>query len=354
MAEDDSERTEAPSGKRRDDARKRGQVVHSREITSAALLLGAAWGLSKMGSDIIQGSQGVITRSWSSFSTAPMTSEGLYHLLILSVKDSLMIIVPIILLLTVVAVMSVVVQHGWLWTTEPLEPKWSRVDPLAGLGRIFSARAAVELVKTILKVLALGWVLYLSVRDEIPQILVSLQNEPTQLLSIGGAMLFRLVLTVSLVVGLISVGDYGYQWWENEKGLRMSRKELKDEAKDMDGNPLIKARIRSIQREMARKRMMAEVPKAEVIITNPTHLSVALMYKPEKAAAPVVVAKGAGFIAQTIREIANEHNIPIIENKPLARELFKTVKIGEAIPSTLYRAVAEVLAYVFRLRGKTP
>ena len=354
MPEDDAERTEAPSGKRREEARQKGQVVSSREVTSMAILLGGAWGLSQLGTQMVINAQEVMVRTWSSFPSSTMTPEGLYQVLLMSLKDSFIILGPIVVLLVAIAVFSTILQHGWLWTTGPLAPNWSRLDPLAGFGRLFSMKSAAELFKTLFKFLAVGYLVYISVRDEIPTLLTAIQNQPVQMLPLAGEMIFQLVLSAGLVVAIIGVADYGYNWWEHEKGLKMSRKEVKDEAKQAEGDPMVKARIRTAQRQMARKRMMAEVPKAEVIITNPTHLAIALMYKPETMEAPTVVAKGAGFIAQTIREIAKAHDIPIIENKPLARDLFGAVKVGEQVPYTFYRAVAEILAYVFRLRGRQP
>ncbi len=354
MAEDDSERTEAPSAKRRGEARKKGQVVSSREITSAMLLLGGVWGLSKMGPPLILKTRAFMMHTWSSFSSSTMTAEGFYALLVFSVQQSLMILAPMILFLTAIAVVSTGTQHKWLWTFQVLSPNWSRLNPMTGFGRLFSLRAIVELAKTLIKFITVGYVTYLAIQKEIPDILVAIQTEPAQILGTVGGMVFRLALWSGLAIAILSVGDYLYNWWEHEKGLKMSRKELKDEARQSEGDPLVKSRIRSVQREMARKRMMAEVPKAEVVITNPTALAIALMYKPETMEAPRVVAKGAGFIAQRIRELAKEHDVPIIENKPLAREIFKLVKVGEYIPSKFYRAVAEILAYVLRLRGKYP
>ncbi len=354
MAEDDAERTEAPSAKRREEARKKGQVVGSREITSAMLLLGGVWGLSKMGPPLVLKTRAFMIHTWSSFSSSTLTEEKAYELLMFSLQQSLMILIPIMLFLTAISVVSTGTQHKWLWTFQPLAPNWSRLNPMTGFGRLFSLRAIVELVKTLVKFIAVGYVTYLALRKEVPEILVAIQTAPVQMLGTVGGMVFRLTLWTGLAIAILSVGDYLYNWWEHEKGLKMSRKELKDETRQSEGDPMVKSRIRSVQREMARKRMMAEVPKAEVVITNPTALAIALMYKPGTMEAPKVVAKGAGFIAQRIRELAKEHDVPIIENKPLARELFKLVKIGEYIPSKFYRAVAEILAYVLKLRGKYP
>ncbi|MBI3359202.1 MAG: EscU/YscU/HrcU family type III secretion system export apparatus switch protein, partial [Nitrospirae bacterium] len=207
-----------------------------------------------------------------------------------------------------------------------------------------------EFGKTFFKFLVIGFVVYHVTKKEIPALLTSIQLAPNQILMDIARMVTRLLFFSGLVVSVIGAVDFGFQWWEHEKKLRMTPQELKEELRQTEGNPLVKARIRLIQKQMARKRMMTEVPKAAVVITNPTHLAIALSYDASSMGAPRVVAKGAGFIAQRIREIATAHGIPLVENKSLAQILYKTVSLGGDIPSNLYRAVAEILVYVYRFK----
>ena len=251
------------------------------------------------------------------------------------------------------AVLSNYIQVGSLFSWEAVQPDFAKINPWKGLGRLFSRQAAAELAKSIFKFAIIGWVAYATIRAEWAQI-VSLWNlEAGQIFRYVGQVSFQLFLKTVLVMAALAGLDYAFQRWSYEKSLRMTRREVQDEFKQTEGDPLIKSRIRSIQRELARRRMMAEVPKADVIITNPTHLAVALQYQYKDMSAPKVVAKGAELVAEKIKEIAKAHGVPLVENKPLAQALYKTVDLGQTIPSSLYRAVADILAYVYRLRGKT-
>jgi len=223
---------------------------------------------------------------------------------------------------------------------------------IKGLSQLFNKQALVELLKSLLKILIVGWIAYSTIKGEWPNILLLFGQEVGNIFHFVASLSLRLILRTGLVMLVLALLDYFYQRWSYEKNLRMSRQEIKEEAKQMEGDPIIKARIRTVQRQLARQRMMAEVPKADVIITNPTHLAIALVYESQRMEAPQVVAKGAGFIAQKIVEIGRNHQIPVIENKPLAQILYKTVDLGKTIPSSLYRAVADILAYVYKIKGK--
>lgn len=349
---DDEERSEKATAKRREEARKKGQVVQSRELSSAAIILGTIWVLYAMGGLVITNVQEMMIQIWTSFSSTPMTQDAFNRLTQTSVTGTLLIVAPIMAIVGFIGVASTVGQRGFLWTTEPMSPDWSRINPLNGFKRLFSLQVLFELVKTVVKFTAVGGLSYIIIRGEFPAILTTLQGEPRQMLATTGGMLLRLTLWSGFAIVLMGGADYAYQRWEYERKLRMSRQELKEEMRQTEGDPRIRARIRSLQRERARKRMMADVPKADVVVTNPTSLAVALMYRHGETQAPKVVAKGAGFVAQRIREVAKENGIPVMENKPLAQVLFKTVEVGESIPSQFYRAVAEILAYVYRMRGK--
>ena len=345
------ERTLQATPKRREEARARGDVARSRELVSAAVILGTALLLYAVGETIFSRLVHTASFSWSNLVTEPLTERGLYDLLFKTMNDTLRIIVPLIGFFSLVVMVTSVGHYGFLWTTEGLSPDWGRINPFSGLAKIFSLTAFVELVKTFLKFAVIGFVVYKIMEIDIPHILLATQQSQGTLLIATTRMLIRLFFFTGLVMLFLGAADYGYQWWDHERKLRMTPQEMKEEMRQTEGDPLMKSRIRAIQREMAKKRMMAEVPKATVVITNPTHLAIALLYEPDKMSAPRLLAKGQGLIAATIRDIARTNGICLVENKPLAQTLFKTVAIGETIPAQLYRAVAEVLVYVYQLRG---
>jgi flagellar biosynthetic protein FlhB len=250
------------------------------------------------------------------------------------------------------AMLANVIQVGFLFSWEPLTPKLSKLNPLEGMKRLVSLRSLTEMVKFVAKVVLVGIVVYTVVRKEIP-FMMPLAGQSIQ--DIGSYIcttILRIMLRTSWVLLVLAILDYAYQRWEFEKGLRMTRQEIKDEHKQSEGDPLVKSRIRRVQREWARRRMMEAVPQADVVITNPLQLAIAIAYENDTMVAPQVLAKGAGPVAVRIREIARSYGIPIVENKPLARALFKDVDLGQQIPAALYKAVAEVLAYVYRLKNR--
>ena len=259
-------------------------------------------------------------------------------------------IAPVLAAAFLAALIAPLLLNGWLFTLKPLEPKFSRLNPLSGMGRMFSLHGLVELAKALAKVLVVGGVAALVIWSSLDAV-VSLSQESTLSASLHASRLvgWTLLLTIG-GMALIAAVDVPYQLWNHAKKLRMSPAELKRESRESEGDPQIKARIRNLQREAARKRMMTEVPKADVIITNPTHYAVALSYRESSMRAPRVVAKGQDLTAQRIRELAGEHRVPIVEAPPLARALYRHAELGDEVPETLYTAVAEVLAYVFQLR----
>jgi flagellar biosynthetic protein FlhB len=269
------------------------------------------------------------------------------------ILDFLIMLAPLLLILMIVAILINLAQTGILFTVEALTPKASKIDPIKGFERVFSKRSLVELAKSILKIVIVGWVAFSAFKNDIPRMIPLLYQENAQIFSILGELSFEIMVKSCCVILVLAILDYIYQKWEYEQNLMMTKQEVKDEFKQSEGDPMVKSRIRSIQREMARRRMMEEVPKADVIITNPTHLSIALKYKPlEGMKAPLIVAKGANNIAFKIREIAAKHNIPLVENKPLAQNLYK-LELGTEIPSNFYQAVAEILAYVYGLKKRS-
>ncbi len=352
MAADDQEKTEQASPKKKADARKKGQVPTSRDVSSALLILVVVLIFKSFGESFFMQIKAVMVQTFSSLTMPPMTAHAFTDLMHHGMISVLFIVGPIVALLTLVGGLSVVLQHGVLWTTDPIMPQFSRIDPIAGFKRIFSVTAIANLTKTVLKFLVIGFVSYKVFSEELPAVITMTQLTMPQIVDTTGAVLSRLVLKLGFVVAIIGAADFGFQQWENSRKLKMSKQEVKDETKQAEGTPLVKSRIRSLQREMAKKRMMEDVPKADVIVTNPTHLAVALRYQASDMSAPRVLAKGAGYVAEKIKIIAAEHGVPVIENKPVARSLFKTVAIGQEIPSGIYRAVAEILAYVYKLRGE--
>lgn len=262
------------------------------------------------------------------------------------------VLAPIFAVMTVVAIGANVAQVGFMITPKALEPKFDKLNLVSGFKRLFSAKSLVQLVRDSLKLIVIGLVAYLSIKSEFASFFLLPDQSMSQFAAAMGKLALVLSLRLGLVILVLAILDFLYQRYEFERSIRMSRQELKDEFRDTEGSPQLKTRVRQIQRDMSRRRMMKAVPTADVVITNPTELAVALRYEPLKANAPYVVAKGERLIAQKIKQIAQEHAIPVVENKPLARALFKLCDVGQLIPLNLYRAVAEVLAYVYRLKGK--
>jgi len=267
--------------------------------------------------------------------------------------EGLILMAPIFVLAVVIAVLSIYAQIGFLFTSETLKPTFSKLNPIKGIANIFKLRALVELLKSVLKAGIVGGVVFYAIWTERSELMAMTQWPISYIFSHTAGWVLKVGLQIAVILLVLAVFDYAYQKYEYEKNLRMSKEDIKQEFKNTEGDPVIKGRIRERQRKMALSRMMQEVPKADVVITNPTHFAVALKYDPEQADAPVVVAKGMDYLALKIKQVAQEHGIVTMENKPLARALYNQVEIGQTIPPELFQAVAEVLAYVYRLQGKT-
>jgi flagellar biosynthetic protein FlhB len=287
--------------------------------------------------------------SATKLSVTPGNTQNLFEQALLTVGIALL---PVLGGLLLIGLASGYAQVGFLFTLEPLMMKWERIDPMAGMKRIFgSQRSMVELLKNLIKMGVIGGIAYVSVNNAIQDAVVLVDTDvPTMFASMIGSSV-GIGLKIGLAFLALAALDYAYQRFDYERDLRMTKQELKDESKVTEGDPLIKSRIRGIQRRIAYRRMIAEVPKADVVITNPTHVAVALKYDTGRMSAPVVVAKGADLMAARIKEIAREHHVPVVEDQPLARALYKAVDIGEQIPEQLFHAVAQVLAYIFKLRN---
>ncbi len=348
MAEnDDQERTEQATSKRREETREKGQVPRSQEVVSVGILVAALLLFYFGGSALLSKTMDVMTAGFREAGQVNLTQDSVTSIITNYIFKGFVILFPLLIAVLIAAILGNVLQFGFLFSSESLQPKFSKISPAKGFKRLFSIRSIVELFKGILKVCIIGGVAYMIIRDEFDHLMPLADQSTWGMFSYIAGVCFKMLLAMTVVLVFLAALDYAYQRWEYEKSIRMTKQEIKDEFKNSEGDPMIKARIRRIQREMAQKRMMAEVPKADVIITNPTHLAVAIQYNPASMQAPIVVAKGADFIAEKIRDIARENDVPVIENKPLAQVLYKIVKINHAVPEDLYRAVAEVLAFVY-------
>lgn len=348
----DQEKTEPATPKRIEEARRKGQVAKSMEVSSVLILLTSLGVFSFAGSWMFW--------SLSDFMRGILQNSGSMHLndidtitttLALIFKKVFIILMPLMLSILIAGVLANVAQIGFMMTGEPLIPKLSKLNPISGMKKFISLSSLVELSKSLIKIIVIGGVAALVIRGELENIPNLLQLDVREILSFIGKVSFKICFYTCLVLIILAALDYFFQRWKHEEDLKMTKQEVRDESKQSEGDPKVKARIRTIQREMSRRRMMEAVPEATVIITNPTSLAIALKYDTKEMIAPKVIAKGAGYLAARIKEIAKENDIPIVEQKPLAQTLFKAAEIGESIPAELYRAVAEILAYVYRLKG---
>jgi len=351
MAEADArERTESPTPKRLEEARKKGQVPRSRDLAAAAVVLAGGLGLSSIGS-LMGGRLLSMMRDALSFGRAEaLDSTQMLLRLHHGAAQGLWAATPMLALLLAAAVLAPLALGGWTFSTEALVPDFGRLNPISGLARMFSVRGVIELCKSLARFLVVALVGVLVLRKEFHSF-AGLSTEPAQA-AIGHALWLVGTALIALggALGAIAVVDVPLSIWQYHKGLRMSREEIREEHKQTDGSPEIKSRVRRMQQAQARKRMMQEVAKADVVITNPTHYAVALRYDEQRMRAPIVVAKGRELIALRIREIAIEHKVALVEAPPLARALHAHCELGDEIPARLYAAVAKVLTYVYHLK----
>jgi flagellar biosynthetic protein FlhB len=348
MAEQsDLERTEPASERRLEQAREEGQIARSPELSAFAVMLAALATLWVMGGPLMKGLAQLVSRSLSFDSVAAHDPAAMFSRLSGAAFDALFIAAPVLVAVLAAALVAPLLIGGWSFA---FKVDFQRIDPFKGLGRLFALRGATELLKAILKALVIGTgALIVLWKTKDSMLAVAGQPLDVALVSVGELVITSVLAVAAVMIAIVAV-DVPLQLWQYARGLRMSKDELKREAKEMEGDPHVKAAIRTQQRAAARKRMMAAVPTADVVITNPTHYAVALKYDEASMRAPTVVAKGADLVAARIRGIAEESRVPILEAPRLARVLYAHAEIGEQIPEKLYTAVAEVLAYVFRLR----
>ncbi|HEX7672747.1 MAG TPA: flagellar biosynthesis protein FlhB [Bdellovibrio sp.] len=351
MAEENDEKTEQATDARREEFRKQGNVAHTKELASAVLLLAAAGSVYALGRFFFKNFYELFHYSFGPDLVKTIREGQFTEAFRMNGEKALILIAPVMGIAGILGAASSIAQVGFLQVEDALTPNFEKINPVEGFKRVFSLRAVVEALKSLLKMAAIGIVLYFLLRGEVHQVPYLMSYSIEQIITYLGAVVVKLLGGVGAMMLVLAGADYFYQRWDLEKKMMMTKQEIKEEHKQREGDPMIKSRIRRIQREMASKRMMADVPKADVVITNPTHIAVVLKYS-DNLPAPQLVAMGADSVAENIKALAREHNIPIVENKPLARTIFKTMKIGQVIPRELFVAVAEVLSYVYRLRRK--
>ncbi len=352
MAESDQdEKTEQATDTRREEFRKRGQVAHSREFTSALFFLAAAGSLYMVSRFSFHNLLDIFNSVFGDDMVKAIRSGNHFDIVKLAAFKAGVVVAPILATAALLGASASIMQIGFLSVEDALGPDFEKINPISGLSRIFSLRALVEGIKSFLKLSLIGLVVYLLLKSEVHKIPYLIGYSTSEMLEYLGSLTVRLFFTIGLVMLALGGVDYFYQRWDLEKKMMMSKQEIKEETKQREGDPMIKARIRKIQRDMASRRMMEAVPKADVVVTNPTHIAVVLKYS-ENLPAPQLVAKGADFVAEKIKQLARENNIPIVENKPLARTIYKTMKLNQVIPRELFVAVAEVLSYVYKLKRK--
>ena len=352
MADDAGEKTEEPSQHRIDEARKKGDVASSKEVNSVLILTGvfttlilSSLFIFEVMYEYIEWLYGLnVTKAFSAELGAEIFTETMYVML--------KCVGPVCLVSMILGVISQVAQVGILYSPEALQLKLERVNPINGAKKLFSKKALGEAVKSVFKFSVVLTITYFTLADNLTSFIGFLHTESPEAFAYGKMFAFKLAISIFIGLFLIAVADFAWEKYMYKEKLRMTKQQVKEEHKEKDGNPEVKQKIRSIQREMSQKRMLADIPKADVIITNPTHISIIMRYDVGTMIAPQVIGKGQDHLALKIREIAKEHNIPIVENVPLARAIYKTVKVGEGVPRSLYKAVAEILAFVHKLKRK--
>lgn len=346
------EKTEKATPKKREDTRKKGQIAKSQDVNTAISLLLIflffMFGAFLLGDRLLD----FFKESFINYIGMQLTEKNVETIFIDVLTQMGLFMAPILAVAVVGGLLSNYLQVGVLFTAKPLQPKFEKIDPIKGAKRIFSVRALVELAKSLLKISLIGSVTFFMLLLQFDEVVNLAYKTPLQTLHIVGRLTIQMGIVASIVLLLLSLLDYLYQKYDHEKNIRMSKQDIKDEYKKSEGDPLIKSKIKQRQREMATRRMMQEVPNADVIITNPTHFAIALKYDESKMDAPFVVAKGVDFVAQKIKYVAKENGVTMVENRPLARALYDQAEIGDAVPEEFFKAVAEILAYVYKLQKK--
>ena len=351
MSESFQEKTEKPTDKRLEDAREKGKVAKSPELSSCFIILFSSIFLYFTFTRTFQETYRTYVQAIQN-ANIDISVSNVFDTLAFALSGWLKVTIPVFLFLMILSISANVLQTGFRFSTKALKVDFNAINPITGLGKFFTLRSLQELVKSLLKIAILAWVSYSLIRNELPAIM-ALPRQDTRIIgSFMGKLAFTLAIKLGIVFFFLAALDFMFQKWQFMKEMMMTKQEVIEESKEREGNPLVKSRIRSLQRQFSRRRMLEDVKKADVIITNPTTYAVALSYRAKEMAAPKVVAKGAGFVADKIKSIARLHGIPIMENKPLAQALFFGVKIGDYIPEKFYVIVAELLARVYKIRKR--
>jgi len=348
-----AEKTEKATPKKRQELREKGEVAKSRELPSVAVLLSALIALSLFGSYTYYHIQVIMK---GAFSLPTMNDMNISEFIIFAqrvVSRFILALSPLLAAVFITAILSNIMQVGFVLSGESITPKLSKIDPIKGFGRLISKQGFMELFKSLLKMVIVGGIAYLTVKSEMNNVAHLGEMDLNSIFIYIFIIFFKIFIRCILAMIFLVIIDFAFQKWDFENRNKMTKQEVKDEFKRTEGDPLIKSRIKSIQMEMARRRMMQAVPDADVVITNPTHIAVALKYNSSEMNAPKLLAKGAGKIAEKMKEIAEEHDIPIVENMELARNLNSLVEIGQEIPPVLFQAVAEILAYIYKIKSNS-
>ena len=353
MADDFGDKTEAPTPRRREEAREQGNIARSPDLTSAVLLLAVLVLLDWYGPGLVGALRSYMAEMLSPESLRQFGSDSAMAEVMLALRLVARALAPVLIGILIVAILVNVLQVGLFFSFKRIQPRLSSLNPLKGLSKIFSGRdGLVHLMMSLLKLILVVMVAYLAIHGKLALILSAQQLSFVQIFGLGTGIVYSIGLRIGAVLLILAIIDYSYQRWRNEQQLKMSKQEIKEEMRRMEGDPQIKSRRRQIAIQRITQAIRKNVPTADVVVTNPTHYAVALKYDSDTMHAPRVVAKGADFLAQTIREIAVANGIPILERAPLARSLYRLCEVGQEIPEQFYAAVAEILAYVYELSGK--
>ncbi|MDI6731276.1 MAG: flagellar biosynthesis protein FlhB [Candidatus Margulisbacteria bacterium] len=351
MAEGGGDKSEEPTPHRLREAREKGQVAKSREITVAVVLLVSYYAFRYLGEfmwiNLVQSAQalfGLIPEA-KHFDLALAS-----YSLLLALRGMAFVIGPIMGVVFLATFIAEALQSGFVFSGEPLSPKLEKLNPIEGFKKMFSMQGLVELIKSLLKIVIVFYIAWYAAKDDFPYIIALIESQPWDALALGGTIAFNIAVRVGYFYIAVAILDYLYRRWEYMRNLRMTRQEVKEEYKRLEGDPLVKQRMRDLQRQAAYQRMMGAVPQADVVVTNPIHIAVALKYEPHKMRAPKVLAKGERKVAEEIVRIAERHEITTVQNEPLARSIYRTTRLNQEVPSELYQAIAEVLAFVYKIK----
>jgi len=351
MGEQGGDKTEEPTPHRMREAREKGQIAKSKEVTTAVLLLFSFSIFRYAGPFMFRELTTMITTIYNFIPNVHEFSLGFVAgVLLIAIRGFAFVVAPIFGVVFVAALITEALQTGFASSMDPLSPKIERLNPLEGFKKIFSMQGFVELIKSVLKIFIVFYIAWSLILKEIPKITILIYRQPWDAIVLGGTIAYTIAIRVGIFYIIVAILDYLYRRWEFMRNLRMTKQEVKEEYKRLEGDPMVKQRMRDLQRQAAYQRMMGQVPQADVVVTNPTHVAVALKYQAPKMKAPQLLAKGQRKVAEEIKRIAEAAGIPIVENEPLARSVFRTTKIGQGVPPELYQAIAEVLAYVYRLK----